>query len=190
MPSAGPGFEAFTVKFSGRVAQITTKVGVSLPFDPQSPPNPLPPRVERTALWDTGATHSVIGPDVAADLALKPVGSTKVSHASGTTISPTYLVNLYLPNRVGILGVVATELPENHIGPFRVIVGMDVIGLGDFALSNAGGKTTMSFRTPSCAAVDYVTEANRITFGGVSRNAPCPCDSGKKFKHCHGARPV
>jgi preprotein translocase subunit SecA len=22
---------------------------------------------------------------------------------------------------------------------------------------------------------------------GVSRNAPCPCGSGKKFKHCHGA---
>jgi preprotein translocase subunit SecA len=21
----------------------------------------------------------------------------------------------------------------------------------------------------------------------TSRNAPCPCDSGKKFKHCHGA---
>ncbi|MEM7570873.1 MAG: SEC-C metal-binding domain-containing protein, partial [Pseudomonadota bacterium] len=24
-------------------------------------------------------------------------------------------------------------------------------------------------------------------FGKVSRNAPCPCGSGKKFKHCHGA---
>jgi preprotein translocase subunit SecA len=25
------------------------------------------------------------------------------------------------------------------------------------------------------------------TWGKVSRNAPCPCGSGKKFKHCHGA---
>ncbi|HEX4507905.1 MAG TPA: preprotein translocase subunit SecA [Alphaproteobacteria bacterium] len=24
-------------------------------------------------------------------------------------------------------------------------------------------------------------------FAGVSRNAPCPCGSGKKYKHCHGA---
>jgi preprotein translocase subunit SecA len=24
-------------------------------------------------------------------------------------------------------------------------------------------------------------------FAGVARNAPCPCGSGKKFKHCHGA---
>jgi preprotein translocase subunit SecA len=29
---------------------------------------------------------------------------------------------------------------------------------------------------------------NDATAGGkVSRNAPCPCGSGKKFKHCHGA---
>ena len=25
------------------------------------------------------------------------------------------------------------------------------------------------------------------TWGKVGRNAPCPCDSGKKFKYCHGA---
>jgi preprotein translocase subunit SecA len=27
---------------------------------------------------------------------------------------------------------------------------------------------------------------NPRTWGKVSRNAPCPCGSGKKFKHCHG----
>ncbi len=26
------------------------------------------------------------------------------------------------------------------------------------------------------------------TWGKVGRNTPCPCDSGKKFKHCHGAK--
>lgn len=28
--------------------------------------------------------------------------------------------------------------------------------------------------------------AERQTFAQVSRNAPCPCGSGKKYKHCHG----
>ncbi len=37
-----------------------------------------------------------------------------------------------------------------------------------------------------------VTEAERdpgnpATWGKVGRNEPCPCGSGKKFKHCHGA---
>ena len=26
-----------------------------------------------------------------------------------------------------------------------------------------------------------------VTTGDVSRNSPCPCGSGKKFKRCHGA---
>ncbi len=25
------------------------------------------------------------------------------------------------------------------------------------------------------------------TWGRVARNEPCPCGSGKKYKHCHGA---
>ncbi len=25
------------------------------------------------------------------------------------------------------------------------------------------------------------------TWGYVGRNEPCPCGSGKKYKHCHGA---
>ena len=29
-------------------------------------------------------------------------------------------------------------------------------------------------------------ENNPITWGNPGRNAPCPCGSGKRFKHCHG----
>ena len=28
---------------------------------------------------------------------------------------------------------------------------------------------------------------NPSTWGRVSRNAPCPCQSGRKYKHCHGS---
>jgi preprotein translocase subunit SecA len=30
-------------------------------------------------------------------------------------------------------------------------------------------------------------DAARETFSAVPRNAPCPCGSGKKYKHCHGS---
>ncbi|MEM9784645.1 MAG: SEC-C metal-binding domain-containing protein, partial [Pseudomonadota bacterium] len=30
------------------------------------------------------------------------------------------------------------------------------------------------------------TPDNENPFGKIGRNAPCPCGSGKKFKHCHG----
>ncbi len=35
-------------------------------------------------------------------------------------------------------------------------------------------------------AADTVDPDNPATWGRVSRNAPCPCGSGKKYKHCHG----
>ena len=39
----------------------------------------------------------------------------------------------------------------------------------------------------SRAAAPTLDPQNPETWGRVPRNAPCPCGSGKKFKHCHGA---
>jgi len=36
-------------------------------------------------------------------------------------------------------------------------------------------------------AAGGVALADEQQFAGVPRNAPCPCGSGKKYKHCHGA---
>jgi preprotein translocase subunit SecA len=43
----------------------------------------------------------------------------------------------------------------------------------------------------AATAIDPSTGTQRdpndpSTWGRVSRNEPCPCGSGKKFKHCHG----
>jgi preprotein translocase subunit SecA len=35
-------------------------------------------------------------------------------------------------------------------------------------------------------AADEVRADDPSTWGKVQRNAPCPCGSGKKYKHCHG----
>jgi preprotein translocase subunit SecA len=32
----------------------------------------------------------------------------------------------------------------------------------------------------------YIDPAQPDSWGRVARNAPCPCGSGKKYKHCHG----
>ena len=37
------------------------------------------------------------------------------------------------------------------------------------------------------ASAEALDPANPETWGKVGRNEPCPCGSGKKFKHCHGA---
>ena len=32
-----------------------------------------------------------------------------------------------------------------------------------------------------------INKENKIPFKKVGRNQPCPCNSGKKYKHCHGS---
>lgn len=105
------------------------------------------------ALWDTGATGSLITKKVADDLNIRSIGPVQVSTASGTTLTNSYLINLYLPNKVEFRGFKVSE--GNLGGSYDVLIGMDVISLGDFAINNFEGKTSYSFRVPSLEFVDY-----------------------------------
>ena len=178
-------FSAFTVKFSNRVRRVTTDVEVSEAYAVANPPATLPTARTVSALWDTGATGSVIAPSVVTALGLIQKGIARVEHADGVNPSvPTYLVNVTLPNNVCAEGILVTA---TAITGFDAIIGMDIISTGDLSLTHADGKTWMSFRIPPCPpALDYVIDANRAMVAGFHRNAPCPCGSGKKVKKCHG----
>ena len=54
---------------------------------------------------------------------------------------------------------------------------------GGLAAEPGDAKSAPQQSRRSAAGVD---PANPSTWGKVSRNAPCPCGSGKKYKHCHG----
>lgn len=151
----------FTRKYPGRSRVLTSDISVSLPFDP-STGEPEPEKKLFTCIWDTGATGTVITPNVVTALNLKPTGKGR-SYAvglSGTvneSIVNTYLVNLYLPNRVNMIGV---RVSEGSVLGGDVLLGMDIIGLGDFAVTNRDGLTCMSFRFPSVTTIDFVAEIN------------------------------
>ena len=71
-----------------------------------------------------------------------------------------------------------------------MLIGMNIINLGDFSVSKYQGKTVFSFRVPSAGCTDYVAMANAHTPVKVGkkpgRNDPCPCGSGAKYKNCCG----
>ena len=120
---------------------------------------------EYLAIWDTGATHSAITKKVVDDLRLQPTGMRETRHAGGKSSNNTYLVNIALPNRVIVPSVRVTEvqlIPDDNVSDDRqpqLLIGMDIIGLGDFAVTNANGKTTFSFRIPSVEEIDFVPSA-------------------------------
>ncbi|MGO9422712.1 SEC-C metal-binding domain-containing protein, partial [Roseiarcus sp.] len=49
-----------------------------------------------------------------------------------------------------------------------------------------GLSTDVQLAPDSSVALAERDPRNPATWGRVGRNEPCPCGSGKKFKHCHG----
>ncbi len=78
------------------------------------------------------------------------------------------------------------DLPPMEAHHFDPTTGEDEFALEAAGAGPAGGGAVKPARArkPAAAAVD---PANPSTWGKVQRNALCPCGSGKKYKHCHGA---
>lgn len=116
------------------------------------------------ALWDTGAQGSAITELAAKRLNLIQKGVKYISGLGGTFPKKTYLIDLILPNKIMLKDLSVTELDNpldekgNKIEPFGILIGMDIINMGDFSISNFEGKTLMSFRMPSIHSLDFVKE--------------------------------
>jgi thiol-disulfide isomerase/thioredoxin len=180
---------SFTVKFPSIVNMLNTECGVCKSYNPTIEKGAHPNVEKFIALWDTGATGSVITKNVVDKLGLVPTGFGKVYHANGECIVNTYLINILLPNNVGVHSLRVTE---GILNGSDVLIGMDIIARGDFAISNSNGKTKFTFQIPSSHDFDFVEEEKTkihtpiVNPKRLGRNDPCHCGSGRKFKHCHG----
>ena len=146
---------AFTLQFNRRIRVLRDDdVGVSEAYDPVSDET-LPPVTRVNAVWDTGATGSVINKGVISALGLRPIDKQKIYTANGERIAEVYLVNIHLANGVIFSGL---RVSDGDIIGSSILIGMDIIGRGDFAVTNHQGKTCMSFQVPSSRRIDFVRE--------------------------------
>jgi hypothetical protein len=134
------------------------------------------------AIWDTGATNSVITQEVVTKCGLKPTGMTECRGVHGAETVETFLINIGLPNGVGFANV---EVTLGQMVGAQLLIGMDIITRGDFSITNVGGNTVFSFRNPSVATIDYVKQANAPQFshGGKKQKAKRPPKQFGKNKH-------
>jgi predicted aspartyl protease len=176
---------AFTVRYSGRSLRLTSEVEI---FPAHLPTPNSPSGKNYVALYDTGATHSAISPQVVTDLALASIGARNVGVGGGMLATTSHLVNIALPNKVMFPMMQAAKMVL--LGGIDAIIGMDILGMGDFTVTHQNGNTTFSFCIPSRKEIDFVAEvkqAQKDSQPRVGRNDPCPCGSGRKYKRCHGA---
>ena len=126
----------FTFEYNEIVRSLHTPIEIESAIKTQG-------TIKIDGLWDTGAGCSLIRPEVVSRLNLKHVSETFISTPSGKDIpSKVYLVNIYLPNNAKIPNLLVVEGIPNSCD---MLIGMDVINHGDFAISNFDGKTAFSF---------------------------------------------
>jgi hypothetical protein len=122
--------KAFTADYNGISSSLNTPCWVCRACE-ASDPNP-PPMTEFKALWDTGASVSVISGRAAASLGLQAMGRWTVYHANGSS--------------------------EGDLTGTDVLIGMDIISKGDFAITAPFGKTLFSFQIPSTHEIDFTKD--------------------------------
>jgi hypothetical protein len=114
-----------------------------------------------SAVWDTGATFTAINPEIVKSRKLIFIDDAKVSGVGGGTEGKYGALAIRLPSGLFIPDkrIVACRLPPS----VDMLIGMDIIALGDFCISNTDGKTLFSFVIPSLPEhIDLADEAARL----------------------------
>jgi predicted aspartyl protease len=109
------------------------------------------------AIIDTGATYTCISNRVIQSLKLNPVGSRISRTASGEIQALRYIITLKLPQNI----IFPNLAVYSFIGykDLDVLVGMDIITAGDFAVTEDNGNTVVSYRTPhSNTFIDFLKQ--------------------------------
>ena len=104
---------------------------------------------------DTGANRSCISSVIVDALGLSPSGKSDILTASGRIETDEFRVNLkFCDTPLSVDDVVVSNVDMNVTD--EVIIGMDIITLGDFAISTIDGKVIASMVIPSALKMDLV----------------------------------
>ena len=127
---------------------LRTKVGIGDGRAASAPPGAL---TQATAIWDTGATHSLISSRMVARLELLPIGFSPLRSIRDERDAAVYWVWLRIPN--GARGAAMWRIPvlEEELGPdVDFLIGMDIITKGDLHVTRgstgAGPTSSLVFR--------------------------------------------
>lgn len=118
-----------------------------------------------TAVWDSGASSSCISKKAAQSLGLIPIGMSVHFTANGKAECFDYIADVILPSGINVGNVRISEFSGSPA--IDMLIGMDIICMGDFAITNAKGATLMSYRIPPA---DHHTDYTQESGGDARRS--------------------
>lgn len=100
------------------------------------------------AVWDTGSTQTTIVADIVKELCLNPIGGIYGNTLGGQQKYQWSNVCVILGGGISVSGemLCSDRCVSNDCK--KIILGMDIISLGDFSVKPSGGKTIMTFEVP------------------------------------------
>lgn len=97
-----------------------------------------------SALIDTGAMRTCISSRVANALSLIPTGTMRIEAANGhTDLVNTHIVNIDFGDDIRFEMM---KVPRLNMSDEDMIIGMDILCQGDYAVSNSENKTIFMFQ--------------------------------------------
>jgi predicted aspartyl protease len=108
---------------------------------------------ETQGIIDTGSIGSVISSNLVEKLEGIPYNYQFVNTASSHKImTPVYKASIILCNQIEITNLTVSEgtLPAGQ----ECLIGMDILSLGDLAITHFENKTCLSFRIPSLQSIE------------------------------------
>ena len=130
---------AVQTEFPEIVRAVVTEIGIVIGMA-----GSVTEAVKCRALWDTGAIYSVISKSLADKLGLFPTDTQRAYTAQGFYETSIYRVDIMLPNNMVVKGL---QIGDGEFQGFDFLIGMDVISLGDFHLTN-DSNTVFKFVIP------------------------------------------
>lgn len=133
-------FFQFDLETNGDAPEIATPIYLSKPDSTAD-------KIRCNAIWDTGATSSMISAAMAKKLALAPTGTTQIAGVHGVSNAKCYLVDITFGNGFCLQKIKVSEASD--FGGFDLLVGMDIIGRGKMFLDGTRDKLNVRFQMPT-----------------------------------------
>jgi len=97
------------------------------------------------AVWDTGSDITYVSNELANELGLDVYGDASFRTANGISHTTARMLNLRMLGNVNLIDIKAIEADIRPMG-HDVLIGMDILTLGEFSLSSHDGDTFFSFK--------------------------------------------
>ncbi|MDR2368294.1 MAG: hypothetical protein LBF58_09340 [Deltaproteobacteria bacterium] len=182
--------KGFTIVYPGTAITIRSLVRIGFVRDNKD--FQLPPFEDKfLACWDTGATKSCIKESIAKHYNLPSIGEIICRGINSENKVKVYLASIFLPNET-VINEIELCSHDDTLN-IDLLIGMDIISMGELLVSTSDGITAFSFQSPAATVLtlNSIPLRPKVSFEinqSFNPDMLCPCGSEKIFNKCCGKR--